>query len=382
VNKQETLDDVAAFCRRRVESATTDDKRVLIIQVGTIAAEYVRRYWDDDVDRYQTLDVEGEVVCDVVNPATGRASTIFDHASKLDGLAFDRYNREKVIIEHKSTGAGLDPASAYWRRLTIDGQVSKYLLALRQTGHDAIRSVCYDVVRKPTTNPKRISAAAAREIATNGRYAGFDVSESCHGFVRDAYERDQTVNAGPGSRGGFKGKLTENLELYGLRLRRLIADDSGAWFARRTITRTDDELEEYARELWALARELRESRAAGVWPKNSQHCAAYGRTCEYLPVCCSERSVTDDAFASVDFVHSELSTDVATSAPRGGRDLLTNSRLATLQSCKRRHYLRYELGVRPAAESDSVALFWGSLYHELMEIVWNAYKGDGIDGDN
>jgi hypothetical protein len=370
---QEAIDAVRAFGHDRLKLAKSPGERMLVVQVVVVVVEYVRHYWHADVERFNTQDVEGEIVCDVVNPATGRASPIFDHASKLDGLAFDRFAGEQIIIEHKSTTDGLEVWSPYWRKLVIDSQVSKYLLSVRQSGIHGIRRVLYDVVTKPGTKPKDITKSKVPAIAESGQYCGFNVTDATAAAVRAEYD------ANKGAKGGFTGKMRESLELYGLRLRRMIVDSPDDWFARKTITRTDDELKEYAGELWALARELREARAANVWPKNSTHCSAYGSLCEFFAVCCDEKDIEGDGFVVADWVHDELAGDDARSAPKGGRDLLTNSRLTTLQSCKRRHLYRYEMGLRKeeAGDVSSVALFWGSLFHDLLEIVWNFYAKDG-----
>lgn len=367
---QETIDAVRSFGRAKLDAASPS-KQILIVQVMVIVTEYVRKYIADDLERFDVLDVEGEIVSDVVNPATGRPSPIFDHASKLDGLAFDRWNNEEVLIEHKSTTEPLDAWSPYWRRLVIDSQVSKYLLSLRQSGKHSVRSLLYDVVTKPTTKPKDVVKADVRKIAETGQYCGFNLRESTATWVRCEYENAK------GKQGGFTGKLTETLELYGLRLRRMVVDDPARWFARKLVTRTDDELEDYARELWELGSELRHARRSGVWPKNSTHCSAYGRLCEFFALCCGEKSAEDDGFKRVDFVHNELEERVCLDAPDGGRNLLTNSRLTMFQSCKRRHRLHYEDGLRKATpDSSSVALFWGTLFHDLLRIVWNSYRGE------
>jgi hypothetical protein len=50
------------------------------------------------------------------------------------------------------------------------------------------------------------------------------------------------------------------------------------------------------------------------------------------------------------------------------KDLLTATRMATLLGCPRRHYWRYELGLKSATESH--ALRFGSAWHAAMEARW------------
>lgn len=354
--------------REAVDWLSTSEA-VIGIQVGVMADAYVDHYFAADAERYETRGVELELVSPLRNPETGAASPLWRHASKLDGLAFDRWDSDEKIVEHKTTVDDLADWSPYWRKLRIDSQVSKYLLSLRQNGRLTIAAVLYDVVKKPTTKPKQVVKAEVRKMADSGFYHGFEVSEREIARVRDVYENAK------GKSGGFTGKLAESLELYGLRLRRLFRDSRDDLFQRRTIVRTDDELEEYARELWQLAAELRVSRKSGIHPKNTTNCGAFGRLCEFFSLCVGENDEHSDRFERPAFVHSELESDeVRSKAKNGGRNILTNSRLTTFQSCRQREFLRYDVGLREAGKPDSVALNWGSLFHELMEIVWLSYS--------
>lgn len=50
------------------------------------------------------------------------------------------------------------------------------------------------------------------------------------------------------------------------------------------------------------------------------------------------------------------------------KDLLTATRMSTLLACPRRHYWRYEVGLRRAVDAD--ALRFGSAWHRSMEARW------------
>lgn len=370
---RDALNTKLAIRRRLRESIDwrTTSEAVIGIQVGVIVDAYIDHWFAADAERFETRGVESEIVSPLRNPETGAASPLWRHASKLDGLAFDRWESVEKVIEHKTTTDGLEDWSPYWRKLRIDSQVSKYLLSLRQSGRETISSILYDVVKKPTTKPKQVVKAEVRKMAESGFYHGFQVSEREIARVRDVYENAK------GKSGGFTGNLTESFELYGLRLRRLIRDDRDGTFQRRTIVRTDEELEEYARELWQLAAELRVSRKSGVHPKNSTNCSAFGRLCEFFSLCVGENDENSDRFERPAFVHSELESEaVREKAKDGGRNILTNSRLTMFQSCRQREFLRYGVGLREAGKTDSVALNWGRLFHDLMEIVWHSYSNE------
>ena len=213
-----------------------EEEALIGLQISVMMDAYINYWWDVDILQFGTISVEQEIVTDLVNPETGRASTVFDHCSKQDAFALDRDAGEKVLIEHKTTSDSLDQSSPYWRRLAIDSQVSKYILSARQSGNHEVRTCLYDVCKKPTTKPKRVVAADVRKIAEEATYCGFQVPEELLIRIRQEYERDK------GPKGAFKGKLEECHTLYGMRLRRIIGDEPEAYFGRSRISRTDEEL--------------------------------------------------------------------------------------------------------------------------------------------
>lgn len=56
---------------------------------------------------------------------------------------------QSLIVEHKTTSSKVDPSSAYWEKLPLDGQVSMYLWA------SDFRTCLYDVIRKPAIRIKK-----------------------------------------------------------------------------------------------------------------------------------------------------------------------------------------------------------------------------------
>jgi len=366
--KEEVRAEAVELVKSRTNFLGADEGTTVVgIQVATTVAEYIDQFFDDDRNQFDVIEAESEIVSDVVNPSTGHPSTIFDHASKLDVIAFDRYANEVIAIEHKSSSADLSPGSHYWRRLNLDAQVSKYLLSLRQSGRHEVRSCLYDVAAKPATMPKAVSAGNVREIAESGSFCGLTVSET----TREIVARRFAAETGP--KGGFVGKFHESEapELYGLRLRSLIRIDPSVWFGRLIVTRTDEELELYARELWELTADVRRSRRTAISPRNSSACWSFSRACEFFDVCTGTEDVEDRSlFERLDSVHVELAAEF----PDRGRDVITNSRIGTFLQCREKHRLKYEEGFAPVGRSDSGALFWGSLFHEALEIIWNSHR--------
>lgn len=63
------------------------------------------------------------------------------------------------------------------------------------------------------------------------------------------------------------------------------------------------------------------------------------------------------------------------SEDRAMKELLTASRMATLLACPRRHFWRYEFGLRRTMDAD--ALRFGSAWHTGMEARW---RGADVEG--
>jgi len=356
--------------KRRVQEKVTnsidwtiEDEAVIGVQIAVMMDCYIDHWWKADFERFQTLAVEQELIADVVNPETGRASTVFDHCSKQDGFAFDRQAKEKILIEHKSTSDSLNQSSPYWRKLAIDSQVSKYILSARQAGDHEVRTCLYDVCKKPTTKPKRVIAADVRRIAEEGTYHGFNVPEELLIQIRQEYEREK------GPKGAYKGKLEECMTLYGLRLRRLVSDEPEEYFGRSRISRTDDELLQYSKEIWEVARQIRHQRKSNITPKNTSACYSYGTACEFFPICCGE-AVDQGQYETKVQRHVEIEKEL----PDGGLNILTNSRINLFLTCPEKHRLRYEEGLRKVSDTVSTPLRWGSIFHEALEIVWKSYS--------
>jgi len=307
-------------------------------------ARWSEAEWRLDGEPEQTVQLP------IINPETGRTSRTFTQAGKFDGTVYGYGKR--LLLEHKSTGDDIaDPNSTYWRRLAIDSQVSKYMLQSWQLG-EKLDGALYDVIRKPAIRPKKLSRAEGL-AAIGGAYCGFDVDPETSDAVARGMER-------------------ESPDLFALRVASETLAEPERYFQRRTIPRLDGDVLEYAAELWTIADEIRIARNSGRNFRNSAACLDYGRPCEYLGICSGYDSEESDNWTRADDVHAELDGIVG-----GGRNVLTNSRIKCFQTCRRRHYYRYELGLRRIAEDEPEALYLGSLLHEALASWWKALsKGE------
>src|SRR5690606_4813969 len=97
---------------------------------------------------------------------------------------FIRYDGKVHISDYKSTSKSLDPDSEFWDHLRLDSQLSMYVMAgqeLAQAGaltqfgitpEEGVSGAFYDVWRKPTIKPSKLTQAETKELVETGKYLG------------------------------------------------------------------------------------------------------------------------------------------------------------------------------------------------------------------
>lgn len=339
--------DAALAAANAYLDGSTPEQAVIVAKVKGLLFGYDARW--RDADWRLVGEAERTVRLPILNPESGRTSRTFTQAGKFDGIATG-YGKT-VLLEHKSTSEDIaDPDAPYWRRLTIDSQVSKYMLQAWQNGQK-LDGCLYDVVRKPAIRPKKLDKAAIAEITTRGQYCGFDLAD----------ERVDAV---------LHGQLEESPELYACRLAAETIAEPQKYFARRSVPRLDSEVVEYAAELWQIADEIRLARVNDRHFRNSAACMDFGRPCEYLGICSGHDSTDSDRWRRAESVHDELD------GIGDGRDVLTNSRIKCFQTCRRKHFYRYELGLRRAQDDEPESLWLGTVLHAALAAWWTNLEGE------
>jgi hypothetical protein len=338
------LDDAAVEMR--------DDRQLLIVAKcrGLMAGYHAR--WKDAPYRFDM--VEALVMSDLWNPETQRKSRSFRIAGKLDATGhMDR----RVLMDHKSTSEDItDPNAPYWRQLMIEGQVSHYMMLEWLNGRKVDEAI-WDVMRKPGISPKNVTKADANLTLSSGFYFGRQMSDSAKTQLR------------------VTGR--ENFEMYEARLAHDCTAERPEWyFQRRSVPRLDADLHEYATELWGHSQDILHSRRENRWPRNSGACMMYGSPCKFLGICSGFDTPESENWRRKHNVHNELPM-----LNGDGRDVLTNSRIRCFQTCRRKHYFEYELGIERQDEEEREALFFGTLWHLALEAWANAGKGETNGND-
>lgn len=302
---------------------------------------------------YVPFAVEQVIHKNLFNPETQRQSRSFTTAGKLDVIC--KYAGRNVLIDHKTTSSDIsDPNGPYWRQLVVEGQVSHYML-LAWMDSLKIDNAVWDVIRKPQTSPKKLSKAERASVVAEGRYFGAEVSDA---------DRSQLA----------AGEERESIEMYGLRLAHDCTAERPDWFfQRRAVPRLDSEIAEYAGELWQHSQDMLYSRAklaAGTLPpRNSGACMLYGSPCNFLGICSGHDTPNSDRWQRKESVHPELDGAVGE-----GKDVLTNSRIRCFQTCRRKEYYQYQLGIERYDEEEKEALYFGTMFHEGLRAWWECFQ--------
>ena len=329
-----------------VAAVETADTALICAKVRALMHGYDARYRDAG---YYPLAVEQLYTSQLTNPDTGRTSRAFTVAGVVDVLATE--NGNTVVIDPKTTSQDItDPAGAYWRQLVIEGQVSHYMLLLWQAGIKCDRAV-WDVVRKPSISPKALAKKDAAGVAALRRYCGREMSQASI----DALCHEQR----------------ETLEMYEARLAWDCTHERPDWyFQRRAIPRLDNELLDYARELWEHGQEIHAAHRSGRHARNSGACLLYGSPCVYLGICSGYDTTDSDRWQIKHQVHRELPIT------GDGRRVLTNSRIRCFQTCRRKEHYQYVLGIERRDDEEREALLFGTIYHEAQRAWWETLKGE------
>ncbi len=162
-------------------------------------------------------------------------------------------------IEHKTTAQDISQGSVFWERAKGQ-QLDVYFIVAEEVGIE-LKYVLWDVVKVP----------------------GFRLFKTTP--EEDRYYK---VNC----KGGAKGELKkgarehdETLEEFEERVRSEILEHPEQYFQQRRMYRDEVSIEQTRYDLWANGRQMLNAIREEAFPRNRQSCGAYGRKCEYYPIC-------------------------------------------------------------------------------------------------
>jgi len=241
----------------------------------------------------------------LLNPATGAATPIFELAGKIDGIV-ELEDGRLAVIEHKLLGEDIDANAQLWRRLRIDHQISMYVYVARRLGF-SVDTVLYNVARKPIVKPVNIPTldADGNKIVVD---AAGDRVQTAKGKPRQTADTEK---------GYILLSRPMTPEEWGAKLLADIAERPDFYYRRAEVARLDQDIDEFADELWDLQKTIRDAQLNGRHYRTSNK-----DTCPWCSVfdLCSARFDSADAlpegYVRLEFPHPELelSNEQATSA--------------------------------------------------------------------
>jgi hypothetical protein len=318
----------------------TEDQALRTAIARGLMTGYHHRWIDED---WTVESVEQEFHIPIFNPHSKRRSQLYTHAGKFDGVVSK--NGDPYLLEHKTCREEISPGSPYWTRLSIDTQISGYLLASWHLGI-RLNGVLYDVIRKPEIRPKRLGLKETSMVRISGLYCNQRLSP-------ETYQQFSLAK-----------DFRETPEMFEARLTQDTLERPDWYFGRQLVTRLEKELLTYAEELWRTAKDMHAAQSSGDDRRNDKACFAFHRPCEYLGLCAGHDQPSGAQWRQLPMLHPELED------PTCGPTTLTHSRISCFTTCRRKHHYRYALGIGRWDTPEPLA--FGSLLHEALAAWWGS----------
>lgn len=297
LGKGGTIEQACEAIYKRYDRPDVFDPYEWDIERETVLRMVCAYQWRWQTHPLEYLAVERSFELPLVNPETGKATSLFNLAGKIDGIVKMEDGRQ-AVKETKLFGDDIGPDSELWRRMRIDHQVSLYMTAARQLGFP-VDTVLYDVARKPTIKPST--------IAITDELGAKIVLDQRGQRVRTA--KGEWRQTGDTNQGYVLQTRQMTADEWGEKLSNDIAERPDFYFQRVEVPRLDQDLSEYQSEIWEIQQTIRAAQKSGRWYRtvNKNSCGF----CPYFDICASGKTITVDApppegFEFVGDLHPEL----------------------------------------------------------------------------
>lgn len=234
--------------------------------------------WEGDA--LEVLATELAFQLPLRNPATGRPTSSWSFAGVIDRI-YRLPDGRLAIQDYKTTTEDIAPGSDYWLRLSLDQQMTLYVIAARELGYD-VQTILYDVTVRPLHRPLLATPPERVKLKKDGT----------------PYANTRLVDETPAE--------------YAARVADIMRERPDRFFARHEIPRLDSDLAATASEMWQQQLAIRAAQKSGHWWRNTGACAAPYR-CSYLSVCGSELdpNYPPDGYRYETDVHPEITRATA-----------------------------------------------------------------------
>lgn len=262
-------------------------------QVLLVSFMVYQWYWADDP--YEVLASEVAFDLPLHHPKVGLPLLTSEvvRRGKIDHVV--RWHGMVGNLERKSTSKAIDASSDFWDRSQKDTQVSMYALAFRDMQehglehygihgvepHERVGNTLYDVWRKPTIKPAKLTQKDTTTLIETGSYCDVE-------FAVVVEAEDQiTVDGEPAEvEVGKSGKpaIRETSAMFAARLTADMQERPEHYFARKEIPRTDQNIRKFRTELFNIYQAQKLYANTGCWFENESQCRATFK-CAYIPIC-------------------------------------------------------------------------------------------------
>lgn len=264
------------------------------------------KWWYEDAG-YEVEHLEQRFNMPLLSPITGhpvRANLkgvidrMFSAGSireRADGQCFNSTNR--FVHEYKSSSMSLDPDSDIWGKLTLDTQTRLYTYAAKRLDL-GMCGVLYDIWRKPSIRPKKITQGESKKFALDGMYCGesFNVSMGLRGQGSDrgpTYQvNGREAEVTPGAKEGTFA-IRETPEMYGARLLQDITVRPEHYFARKEIAHHQSNIDAFQWDLYHIYKTICDMNNNNRWWHDESQCDATFK-CAYTCFCYTHTTISED----------------------------------------------------------------------------------------
>lgn len=327
---EQVVDDLNEYFDQKLSDCTKDKERFDVEKSRGMALAYHAVYRSDP---YETKAIEESFDLpiydiDTQQPTDERYCGIVDAVVEKNGKLW--------FADHK-TASRVSPV--YWNELKTNPQLTHYLLAARQMGLD-VSGFMWDVIVKPGISPtinRDISQKDQKDLA-QGSYYGLP-------FEWDGETKRETPR------------------MFGIRCLSKMLTEPDKYFDRRLISRTDQELLEYNRELCQIVKEQNEVRNnVSLQYRNLKSCTKYNTMCDYHPLCAGEEDLDHTHLYKI----KDEMPDEDRKTPSGS---ISTSRIECYLTCRKKWDYKYNQKIEKNIDVYRDSLHIGSLVHEALEII-------------
>jgi len=226
---------------------------------------------------FTVCEIEKEFEIPVVNPVSGFASQTYLLAGKPDGLV--KIGEIYWLLEHKTAGS---INTVYKKKLTLDNQSILYVEAMERFHGIKIHGVLYNVMLKAVPHKPK--------LLKNGELSR-DKNQNTTIELYEQAIKENFLNAD--DYGGF----LEYLRCHGKK----------EFFYREYLTFSEDDRQQWRRELWDIAKDIRQCEINDRFYRNTAHCVGFG-VCPYFDICTAPDTafVIENSFQVLEKLHTEL----------------------------------------------------------------------------